>query len=293
MTALVDAAINYYGKPWQTRLTIETLLGHSGQHVDKVYLVEEPRQPREDESIATVTDGFGDRVIVLRSAHYLGYWSLRPRWKLGREDVRLSVRYQQPLEITDKKYVFLSHNDVEYTADLVGMLLEAIHTGPHAGAGLIGQCWNCPAHTAGVCDSDRVGELHLSYAKTLRLVASVRSPRTRWWMIEPWAPLPLPECRLNESSCLLDVQRYRRHTVPNGTAPPIGMATRRTDTGCAWYRSMLRRGETFVNVHVDEYSLHLGGHPALFDSRLYDEREAEARAKVLDLGHPTSQKDTE
>ena len=48
----VDVAINYYGKPYQTLLTIETLLEHSGQHIDRIYLIRELKQPREEQDIS-------------------------------------------------------------------------------------------------------------------------------------------------------------------------------------------------------------------------------------------------
>ena len=35
----IDVAINYYGKPYQTALTIATLLEHSAEWVESIYLV--------------------------------------------------------------------------------------------------------------------------------------------------------------------------------------------------------------------------------------------------------------
>src|SRR5665647_1201839 len=51
----VDVAINYFGKPYQTLLTIESLLEHSDRHLDLIYLIKEPQQPRADEDMAVLT----------------------------------------------------------------------------------------------------------------------------------------------------------------------------------------------------------------------------------------------
>jgi hypothetical protein len=38
---IVDVIINVYGKPWQTICTLKSLIKHSGNHIDKIYLIEE------------------------------------------------------------------------------------------------------------------------------------------------------------------------------------------------------------------------------------------------------------
>jgi len=35
----VDVAINVYGKPYQTALTIQSLLKYSGNHIGKIFLI--------------------------------------------------------------------------------------------------------------------------------------------------------------------------------------------------------------------------------------------------------------
>ena len=42
---LVDVAINVYGKPYQTLATLKTLMLHSGKHIDKIYFIQESKQP--------------------------------------------------------------------------------------------------------------------------------------------------------------------------------------------------------------------------------------------------------
>jgi hypothetical protein len=277
----VDVAINYYGKPYQTLLTIESLLEHSGGHLDVIYLIRELQQPRADEDMGMLTRRYAGRLIVFTPARYLGWGIVSLRSVRKDAELRRSVRYQYALEETNKQHLFVTHNDVLYTADLVGELLRTIETGPHAGAGAIGQCWNCPASAAGLCADESYAELRLSYAAAIRLSLRFPSPRTRPWRIDPRCPVPLPECRLNEFACLLDVGLYRRDTMPRGSAPPFGFYDR-VDTGCAWFRAMVRGGHTFANVHIEDYCIHGAGHPDLFDPGAYDRKERGARALLAE-----------
>jgi len=42
----VDVAINVNGKPYQTALTIQSLLKYSGNHIGKIFLILEKNQPK-------------------------------------------------------------------------------------------------------------------------------------------------------------------------------------------------------------------------------------------------------
>ena len=41
----VDVAVNVYGKPYQTVLSILSLLKYSKNHIDKIYIITEKNQP--------------------------------------------------------------------------------------------------------------------------------------------------------------------------------------------------------------------------------------------------------
>jgi hypothetical protein len=277
----VDVAINFYGKPWQTMLTIESLLEHSGAHIDVIYLTRELEQPHGGEEMTELVRRYSGRLIVFTPARYLGWRAVPLRGIRTDPDLRRSLRYQYALEETGKRHLFVTHNDVFYTGDLVGELLRVIDTGPHAGAGSIGQCWNCPACTAGLCDGDQQAQLELSWIPAMLLAHRVRSPRTRPWRIDPWHPTPLPECRLNEFACLLDVDMYRRDTIPWGSSPPFGYFGR-VDIGCAWFRAMVLKGHTFANVPIEDYCIHRAGHPDLFDPGAYQSKEQDALALLTE-----------
>ena len=48
MTTKVDVVINVYGKPNQTLCTLKSLMKHSGEYIDKIYFIEELKQPYDD-----------------------------------------------------------------------------------------------------------------------------------------------------------------------------------------------------------------------------------------------------
>jgi hypothetical protein len=221
---------------------------------------------------------------VFRPEHYLFWPGPSPDAVRDDEGLRLSVRYQYALEATDKRHLFITHNDVLYTGDLVGELKRAMADGTYAGAGLIGQCWNCPAFTAGLCDSTRHEELRLSFARAVWLSLRIDSPRTHPRQIDMRRPMPLPECRLNEFACLLDVDTYRRETMPAGAAPPFGSNGGGIDTACGWFRAMVTKGYRFANVNIWDYCEHGAGHPDLSDAARYSAKEAAALELLRERG---------
>ena len=42
----IDIIVNVYGKPWQTLCSLKSLLKYSGEHIDKIYFINERENPR-------------------------------------------------------------------------------------------------------------------------------------------------------------------------------------------------------------------------------------------------------
>jgi hypothetical protein len=40
---MIDVAINVFGKPWQTIVTLRSLLKTNGEHIDRIYIVKEKK----------------------------------------------------------------------------------------------------------------------------------------------------------------------------------------------------------------------------------------------------------
>jgi hypothetical protein len=278
MTAQVDVAVSVYGKPYQTAVTIASLLEHSGQHIDKIYFQEEREQPHGD-AVSYIPACFNERnVIHYRPKLHLGWWRL-DEIRFAQEDYRLSVRYQLAWEQSKNQYLFIMHNDCLFTSDVIGGMLARLHDQEYSGVGIIGQCWNCPAFFGKVCDGNRYLEYKPSYSEALDLIEKFPSPRTLPSMIDPASPMPLPECRLSEFGCLVNLKKVKYLTIPEGDVVPFSTFT--NDTGTAWFRQMALRGHKFLNWHEGfkhgVFSEQSSGHSAILDEQIYVSSEVRAK----------------
>ncbi len=290
-TRIVDVAINVFGKPAQTALSLLTLMHHSGHWIDTIYFIEEPDVVNDLFAHAETRRLLGERLVHFRP-RFMNWRYPVDAARLGDADYRLSLRYQYAFERTDKNYLLLLHNDCEFIGDAVGLLLDRI--GEATGAGEVGQCWLCPAKYLGHCGPGRYREFRPDFP-TLRGLYDALDPAIyrRRYMWEPRPelvanPWPLPECRLNEYCCLINMAKARPDTCPAGPARPFGayvdVGNPETgegvlDIGVAWFGDLVRRGHEFVHVPLASCLRHaVGGHKALFDTDLYVRQEEQALA---------------
>lgn len=242
---LVDVIINLYGKPWETLCTLKSLMLHSGKHIDKIYVIEEKEQPYND-----------DMSIILKSfdniIHYIPEQYIFTARTYGRNlnniNERYIFRYQYGIENSDKKYVFITHNDILYTGDAIGDMLNQI--GDSIGIGSIGQCWNCPAWRADLCNGDKITEYNPTYDEIIKLTETYVPARYTQFnhLIDKAQPMPLPECRLNEFACLINRELTIQLSPPYGDAPLFG-AYDTLDLGDAWFRNLVLKGFKFTNYN--------------------------------------------
>ncbi|MCE6989336.1 hypothetical protein [Dyadobacter sp. CY323] len=281
----VDVAVSAYGKPYQTAVTLLTLMKHSGQWIDKIYFVEEKKQP-EIVSYKFLYKIFTGRIIRYKPLFWFAYDRIGT--KLRRIGVyRRAIRYQYAWEKTNKKYLLLIHNDMYFKDDLVGQYLMNI--GDHTGIGKVGQCWNCPAHSAGRCSGENYLQYRPDYNEIMEMSAQYPGPRSPVYeaYIDRNTPWPLPECRLNEYVSMINIKKARPATAPFGKATPIG-SNNAIDTGVEWFRDVSRMGHTFRHFDYEPYATHSwvslrnSGHEALFNSELYKYEESVALQCLMD-----------
>ncbi|AWW44130.1 hypothetical protein [Polynucleobacter paneuropaeus] len=258
----VDVCINVYGKPWQTLCTLKSLIKHSGYHIDKIYLIKERIQPYHA-NIDFIFKYFHNLIIFTPVRH--DFWS--EETDLIDEKQRHTIRYQYGIEKSDKKYIFLTHNDVLYTGDVLSEMLSKAEG--MIGVGHIGQCWNCPASHVGVCSGERFYEWQPTYDE----VTSLPLPfsRTTKDLIDTKFPKPLPECRLNEWACLLNREMLIKEQDYQDRNSIFGLANK-IDIGCSWFKSMTIKGYQFFhyNQQFDHgYWAKNSGHATLLDKALY------------------------
>lgn len=269
----VDVVINAYGKPYQTLCTLKSLLEHSGQHIDVIYYIIE-KTSLFGANMLPVINHF-DNIISYKTTgdiinHCVDY---------NVETDRFNVRYQYGIEKSNKKHVFITHNDIMYTGDIIGAMLPQMNG--YAGIGLVGQCWNCPANTAGLCNREKFESYNPTFQDVKQLLQKVSSPRTTIGHIFENQPAPLPECRINEFACIIDREITVKECRPNGETPFFGDGSY-LDTASGWFHSLYRKGYKFKNFEIDDFSHHGAlangaGHPVEFDQQMYDMAEETAR----------------
>lgn len=277
----VDVAINVYGKPYNTAATIYSLLQYSGQWIDKIYFITERRQPHNS-SFDFITRALGHRVITYTPRLWLWVRPFTAPWLFRFRPFRLSVRYQYAWENTNKDYLFIMHNDVLYTSDILGAMLQQI--GTNAGIGQVGQCWNCSAAFAGLCSPDTYTSFRPDYEELQQLLQHHPGSRAKDYGRLPRkdAPWPLPECRLNEWAALINMKVARNITMPLGRALPFG-AFYELDIATRWFSDVLNMGHKVAHFSLDGYARHAwassnaNGHSALLnvEEYIYSENMAE------------------
>jgi hypothetical protein len=273
----VDVVIHTYGKPWQTLCALKSLMLHSGQHIDKIYATEEKFSPYEDTSKWAFERINNVDYYVLKS-YYLTRTTMGD---MNDIENRWDYKYQYGIERSDKKYVFILHNDILFLDDIIGNMLSVADG--YAGVGLIGQCWNCSVFHAKVCDGERHDTYNPTYEEVEPVLLThppVRGPYFHG-CVNKEQPMPLPECRLNEFACLIDREITMKECYPNGNSRLFGNYDI-LDCGAAWFRDLFLKGYRFKQFEINKDSTH--GYFSLIAPRNY------YKDKIFYVsGHPTQQ----
>ena len=276
----VDVVLNIFAKPYQTALALLSLLKFSGQYVDCIYLQFEPSGSRYDAVPPYAITGYlqenGYKLDIFQPDIWLECDPVDES-SLDKPAYRMAVRYQYAFEKTDKKYLFFMHNDVLIKRDIIGAMLE--QAGDAFAIGQIGQCWNCPASKPDLTEAANLGaactpERYLEFRPTFAQLSSlydearvhkvfVRPYWEGWDAQYSWQSWPLPECRVNEWGCMVDIEQTRPLTIPQGKILPFGAfehcGSVTLDTAVAWFRELSRLGMKARHFPLDKYLTHFVG----------------------------------
>ncbi|MFT4032826.1 MAG: hypothetical protein QM669_10435, partial [Siphonobacter sp.] len=151
---LVDVSIVYFGKPYQTLVSLLSLLKYSRQHIDTIHISVECKQPHGDSNgIFTILEGLkNEKIELYYPSQFYQLGPLDYQQVKTNSSLRWSLPYQYALEKATGKYLFILHNDMLFHADMIGaMLEEGFAKRKIAGAGSIGQCWSCAAKWDNKC----------------------------------------------------------------------------------------------------------------------------------------------
>lgn len=298
MTAFpkVDVAVNVFAKPYQTSLSVLSLLRACDKHIDKIYLqFEAYGSTFDDVPPYVIADYIGERAVVTQPQ----YWLKREAPDLARLDdtaYRHSIRYQYAIENTDKRFLFIMHNDVLIKKDIIGAMLGNID-GAFA-IGQLGQCWNCPARDGASVAAAGLGNTPCSpesyrdfqpdapslaklYTEARKNGLFVRPYDAGWEKQYSESGWTLPECRVSEWSCLTDISQTRELTWPNGPVTAFG-AFEQCGTGCldtavAWFRQLNRKGLFARHMDIAPYMIHWVGTGKKSEYK-YSQSEGNARS---------------
>jgi hypothetical protein len=265
MSKNIDVSIVYYGKPYQTIVSLLSLLKYSENSIDTVFITVEKKQPFDAYSgIHIVLYTLKDKVkIKIYRPKY--FYSLGPLDDLeikNNEYLRWSIPYQYALEKSDKPFVFIMHNDMLFHDDMIGQMLKEYSesNGKFAGLGSIGQCWSCPAGPtfANKCNGFVQHKTTFSQSEASELHHAQSTPRKKLdiEIIESGRYFPMPECRLNEYACMIDTGIYRQNTLPNGNKRCFGGVWNGADLGTTWFYQMVNDGYEFKHLELEKYAIH-------------------------------------
>jgi hypothetical protein len=265
MMKRVDVAVIIYGKPYNTIVAIKSILAHSRQHIGKIYLTDEYNQPHNDwGGIHKVMAYFSDdpiEIVVHRPTYFLAPNPDDLNRARSDERYRQSIMFQYALEKTDKPYVCVIHNDLLFHRDMIGDMLANFDQNPQlAGVGSIGQCWSCPAsffHT-NKCSSTKMHLYIPDKQEAIMLHAENNTLRKKMdiEVIEAGRVHPLPECRLNEYCAMINIDTYRKTSVPTGDIGCYGGGWGGVDLGTVWFYEMFNRGYRFQHMVLEDYLTH-------------------------------------
>ena len=260
-----DVALNIFAKPYQTALSVLSLLANCRDVIGTIWLQFEPAGSRFDStSPYAIAYYLKDVVKVPCIVFQPKNWfdcAVAEYAKLSiDQDYRLGLRFEYAMEHCQSRLLFLMHNDVLIQKNLLAAMMAAM--GDAFAIGPLGQCWNCPASSQPLmqevlgrpaCRPERYTETHLSFSelsalykasdRRLSFKRSYSDGLTPFFADQPW---PLPECRINEWACLIDLQKTRPLTLPEGAALPVGAyqqcGSHTLDIGVAWFRAMHAHG---------------------------------------------------
>jgi hypothetical protein len=249
----IDVAVQSYRKPESLIYTLLSLHRHSRDAIDTVWINDDRsggdvlahyRRLEESGSLSpwkirvrenTCRMGWWVSFVRGYRPAYTGLWFRLKRmawnwYKNGSAYVeKEDMRYQWALSHTDKKYLLVIHDDIEFKQDIVTLYLASIQAvSERAIVGDLGQCWRCDFREQG-CDPQK---LLMGYRPSALWPSTKVKANSHAWA-----------CRINEWSALLNVQ------VANEIAEKekifFGNFDANGDTSAYWFSRVVHAGYGF------------------------------------------------
>lgn len=249
----IDVAVQSYKKPESLIYTLLTLHRHSRDKVDVVWI-------NDDCSGGQVLDAYRKlaasgaldpwQVRVRENTRRMGWWvsfvrGYKPAYlSLGFKIKRMAwnfykngsiyvekedIRYQWAITNTDKRYLLVIHDDIEFRNDVASVYLESIVAHKSAAiVGDLGQCWRCDFKAQGCSPQKLLG----GYRPSPIWPSTQLNPDSHAWA-----------CRINEWSALLDVQAA--HDIAQRDKVFFGNYDANGDISAYWFSRAVTAGYGF------------------------------------------------
>lgn len=276
-----DVAINIFAKPFQTALALLSLIRHCKQNINVVWLQFETVASKYDiVSPYLIADYLQNEMHIKCHASQPETWlDLNPpdESRLNEKSYRMNIRYECAFENSNADYLFIMHNDVFIIKDIIGALIKNLEDAFIIGQ--LGQCWNCPASNSELsqeimdcekcspqryfCYRPNLNQLKQLYALARKKNIFARPYEKGFDELYADAPWPLPECRVNEWSCLVNMKKIRNYLYPNGSCFPFGAFKQcgdyTLDTSVFWFKELHNKGFKAKHFDLTKYLKHWGG----------------------------------
>lgn len=249
----IDVAVQSYKKPESLIYTLLTLHRHSRDKIDVVWI-------NDDRSGGKVLDAYHElaasgalnpwQVRVRENTYRMGWWvsfvrgykpaylSLgfklkRMAWNLYKNGSmyveEYDIRYQWSIAKTDKEYLLIIHDDVEFKNDIASLYLKNIlERKGKAIVGDLGQCWRCDFQAQGCTPQKLLG----GYRPSPIWPSTKLNPDSHAWA-----------CRINEWSALLNVQAA--HDIARKDKVFFGNFDAQGDISAYWFSRSIAAGYGF------------------------------------------------
>lgn len=144
------------------------------------------------------------------------------------------VRYQWAINSTDKKYLFIVHDDIKISDNIVELYLKTIQGNQNmAIVGDLGQCYRC--FDSSKCNPEFIMQGNRPHG---------------YWPLTTYELIPYPrafkrDCRINEWCCMINVEIARKLSIENNCY--FGNCENGGDTGVYWFDKIVELGYDFAD----------------------------------------------
>jgi hypothetical protein len=261
----VDVAVQSFNKPESLIYTLFSLKKYSGQHIDKIYIDDDLSERGVVEAYTqkkVVDYMYPIKLLVRTNTQKIGYaWSCNTKSNFRKknfiEKIQIlmqvpfnrakfyknedDIRYQWCINNTDKKYIFVMHDDIKFNGDIVGLYLETFKNNDNVAiVGDLGGSPRCEFGPCGTkeCNPQKIMEGYRPYkywpitGKPKTFLHKVLGRKSR-------------HCRINEWCCMLDVDKAKVIKEKYGAC--FGNVEGGGDTAVYWFEKIVNYGYEFID----------------------------------------------